>query len=90
MTEGKRRESQFLREELATHSSYQTKLEEYQAQNSELKQSDDKYQNIVRELMTNIAKLNAELKGQRALFDRTASALTELTQKYGELRSEYL
>lgn len=90
VAEGKRRENQFLREELATHSSYQTKLEEYQALNAELKQSDDKYQNIVRELMTNIAKLNAELKGQRALFDRTASSLTELSQKYGELRSEYL
>jgi cell shape-determining protein MreC len=52
VAEGKRKESQFLREELATHGSYQAKLEEYQAQNSELKQSDDKYQNIVRELMT--------------------------------------
>jgi hypothetical protein len=58
-------------------------LEEYQALNAELKQSDDKYQNIVRELMTNIAKLNAELKGQRALFDKTAYSLSELTQKYG-------
>lgn len=76
-----------MREELATHSSYQTKLEEYQAQNAELKQSDDKYQNIVRELMTNIGKLNAELKGQRALFDKTVFSLSELTQKYGELRS---
>ena len=90
MAEGKRKENQFLREELATHSSYQARLEEYQAQNSDLKQSDDKYQNIVRELMTNIAKLNAELKGQRALFDRTATALGEITQKYAELRSEYL
>jgi uncharacterized coiled-coil protein SlyX len=40
--------------------------------------------------MTNIAKLNAELKGQRSLFDRTAASLDELTHKYGELRSEYL
>lgn len=87
MNEAKRKEGQFLREELATHSSYQTKLEEYQAQNAELKQSDDKYQNIVRELMTNIGKLNAELKGQRALFDKTVFSLSELTQKYGELRS---
>lgn len=75
---------------MATHSSYQTKLEEYQAKNAELKQSDDKYQSIVKELMTSIAKLNAELKGQRALFDRTAASLAELTHKYGELRSEYL
>lgn len=37
--------------------------------------------------MTNIAKLNAELKGQRALFDKSVYSLTELTQKYGELRS---
>lgn len=40
--------------------------------------------------MTSIAKLNAELKGQRALFDRTAAALNEITQKYAELRSEYI
>lgn len=32
--------------------------------------------------MNNIARLNAELKGQRSLFDKTAMNLSEMAHKY--------
>lgn len=58
--------------------------------NLELKQSDAKYQAIIKELVNNIAKSNTELKGLRSIFDSASINLKEVTQKYEELRAEHV
>lgn len=40
--------------------------------------------------MAKIETLSTELKGQKILFDKTTSIMTEITHKYQELKSEYL